>query len=393
MSARLAHAVLTTLAARTLSGVVSFLAFAQVVRLLPGPDAARVLFFSFSFGFVLATLRAFHLIGTAITGVESRSERLRRIRASARTLLVLAALLSPLIWFLLNAQGVGLWVTGVAVVLTLLCGFDLDLARAVARRQPALPLLTAAGGLVGAGLLLWVRTPTVALCALAFVLQWLPAALYHLRYGWRILRPLARGRRPVLPSLARAYQSGGALLMAVYDGAVINAPFLLALSLPALQAVDLAVGNRLFVASLALYALIGNWVVSGDIERMARRLTLSPAVTFAGSQFVAAAGIGSAYAVLYAGIAQSTVGFTSMVIFLATLTGFVAHSTAIRYTRARESRVRSSALYMLALACFYALMFWQKAAPPASLAVIVGAVLGALATPAVLQFVVGMRKR
>lgn len=391
MSSRLAHAVLTTLAARTLSGVLSFLVFAQVVRLLPQPDAARVLFFSFSFGFALATLRAFHLIASAIIGTESRSERLRRIRSSARTLLVLGVLLTPLIWLLVSAQGVGPWVTVAAVVLALLCGFDLDLARAVVARQPALPVLTAAGGLLGAGLLLAVPSPTVGLCALAFLLQWVPAACYHLRYGGRLLRLKVRGRSPVLSALARGYKLAGALLMAVYDGAVINAPYILILSLPAMQAVELALGNRLYVASLALFGLIGNWVVSGDIERLARRHGLSPAMTFAGSQFVAGALMGSAYAVLYAGIAKSSVGAASLGVFLATLVGFVTHSTAIRYTRARESRVRSSALYVLALALFYAAMFAQKAAPSASLPVIVACVLAALALPALLQFAAARR--
>ena len=391
MSARLAHAVLTTLAARTLSGVVSFLVFAQVVKLLPEPDAARVLFFSFSFGFALATLRAFHLIASAIIGSESRTERLRRVRNAARTLGVLGLLLTPVIWALVSAQGVGPWVTGTAVGLALLCGFDLDLARAVVGRQPALPVLTATGGLLGAGLLLWLPTPTVHSCALAFLMQWVPPACYHIRYAWRILRPRARGRSPVLSSLARTSKLAGTLLMAVYDGAVINAPFILVLTLPAIQAVELALGNRLYVASLALYALIGNWVVSGDIERLARRLKLSSAATFAGSQFLAAAAIGSAYAALYAAIAQSAVGLAPMAIFLATLTGFVAHTTAIRYTRARESRVRSSALYVLTLACFYAAMLLQKAAPPASLFAIVGCVLATLATPALLQFAAARR--
>lgn len=391
MSVRLARAVLTTLAARTLSGVLSFLVFAQVVKLLPGPDAARVLFFSFAFGFSLATFRAFHLIASAITGQESRSDRLRRVRASARALAWLCLLLAPGVWWLLSAQAVGPGVTVAAVLLALVCGFDLDLVRALAGRQPALPILTAAGGLAGAALLLWAPRPTVTLCATAFLLQWLPTAGYQFRYGWRLLRPLARVRRAAVSSWARAATLAGSLLMAVFDGAVINAPFLLALSLPAAQAVDLALGNRLFVASLALYALIGNWVVSGDIERMARRLQLAPAATFGGSQLVAAAAIGTAYAILYGLVAGKAVGLWSGLIFGVTLAGFVAHTTAIRYTRARESRVRSSALYVLTLALFYGVVLAQKTAGQASLPVIVTCVFAALATPALLQFALARR--
>ncbi|MDQ2780483.1 MAG: hypothetical protein M3Y32_13110 [Pseudomonadota bacterium] len=391
MATRLARAVLTTLAARALSGMLSFLVFAQVVKLLPGPDAARVLFFSFAFGFALATFRAFHLIASAITGREPRSDKLRRVRASAQALKWLALLLAPFVWWLLNAQAVGPGVTAAAVLLVLVCGFDVDLVRAVAGRQPVLPVLTAAGGLAGAALLLWAPRPTVTLCAAAILLQWVPTAGYQLRHGWRLLRPLARVRRVVASSWARVATLAGSLLMAVYDGAVISAPFLLVLSLPAVQAVDLALGNRLFVASLALYSLIGNWVVSGDIERLSRRLQLSPAATFGGSQFFSAAVIGGIYAVLYAVVSRQVVSLTSGLIFIATLTAFVTHTTAIRYTRARESRVQSSALYALTLGVFYAAMLALKTSPQPSLAVIVTCVFAALATPALLQFALARR--
>ena len=171
MTLRLLRAASLTLAARMVSAVLSFLVFAQVANALPSAAAARVLFFSFALGFSLATFRTFHLISSGITGIESRASRMRRIRASSRVLALTSILLVPATFALLIAQGLGWTLAAGGALMTTICGYDLDLPRAVVGRQPALPVLTAMGGVFGNFLLVSVNAPAEHLCALAFLSQ------------------------------------------------------------------------------------------------------------------------------------------------------------------------------------------------------------------------------
>ena len=384
MSLRLLQSAAWTLCARLLSALLSFTVFAQVAASLPAAAAARVLFFSFAFGFVLASLRTFHLVSAGVTGRETRSQRLRALRAPARQLGWLALGLVPLTIGLLYAQGVALVAAVAGALLTLACAHDLDLLRAVAGRAPVLPWLTAAGGVLGAGLLLAAPASELA-CALAFLIQWVPVAAYHAMYLPRLLK----GRRRAQPPQGQAGNTGlrqsaphtaATLLLSVFDGAVLNAPFLLALPLAAAAAVDLALGNRLFIASLALFSLLASWVLSGELQRMAQGSGWSMPVLFAALQSALGLVLGGAYAVLYAAVAGRPLTLQAGLIFVCLLLAYVLHVTALRFALfERPGRARVAAYALVGGAC-YVLLWLQRGGP--GLVPVVAAVALALALPA-----------
>jgi len=382
MSLRLIHAAAATLGARLLSALLSFLVFAQVAKALPPASSARVLFFSFAFGFALATFRTFHLVSAGVTGGESRSQRCRRIRAASRSLLPLTLWLAPATCALFVAQGVSWPVAVAALLLTVVCAHDLDLARAVVGRPPLLPWLTALGGLMGSALLLGPIGVSETVCAAAFLLQWTPVAAYQLWHGPRLLSLRARRGAVVGKDTKSLSATAGSFLVAIFDGAVLNAPFILALPLAAAAALDLALGNRLFVASLALFSLVGSWVVSGDLQRLAGRAGLSTAKLFAYGQFTLAAVIGGVYAGLYLGLAQQPVGANALAVFVFVLLAYVLHSTAMRFAVTRASTAVRVAVYGPTLVIFYTVMLWQRVALAPSLWFVVAAVVAGLTVPA-----------
>ncbi len=382
----LIRAVTLTIGARVLSALLSFGVFAQVAALLPPASAARVLFFSFVFGFCLATLRTFHLIAAGVVGGEPRTRKLRRMRGAAQTLRRFMFWAGPAVLALLLGQGVGWPVAAAGAALVVLCGQDLDLARSALGRYPVLPWLTAAGGLL-ALLLLTLRPASEATCAMAFVVQWVPAAVFQLAYGGRLLPRLKRESGRSSPWYRRLGDTTGLFLTAVFDGAVLNAPFLVVVPLAAAAAVDLALGNRLFVASLALFSLIASWVISGDIHRMAARASLRPATTFVLLQLGVCFVTGTVYAFVYQAIAHKPVGPAAFIVFMLTSLAYVIHSAGLRYLAPRLPVRAGVIAYGGALAAFYAVLLWHHHGGVADLRVIVCAVTLTLMAPPLMMWV------
>lgn len=377
----LISAVGLTLGARLVSALLSFGVFSQVASVLAPEAAARVLFFSFVFGFCLATLRTFHLIAAAIVGTESRAQKLRRMRHAASTVRRAMLWAVPAVFGLLLGQGVG-WPAALGgATLVAMCGQDLDLVRSVVGRYPLVPLLTMAGGAMGMGLLLVSPVHNVDVCAAAFLLQWLPVAALQLWRGRRWLAsPSVHARRTTTWS-RRLADSVSLFLTAVFDGAVLNAPFLIVVPLAATAAMDLALGYRLFVASLALFSLIASWVISGDLHRIAERHAMRPATVFVALQLAVCLATGSAYAVVYQLIADKPVGPIAWVIFVLVTVAYVFHSAGLRFLLPRLPMRAGVRAYAATLLGFYGVLLWQHQSAAADLGIIVGALTLALSVP------------
>jgi hypothetical protein len=380
----LIRAVVLTFGARLLSALLSFAVFSQVASSLEPTAAAQVLFFSFVFGFSLATLRTFHLVAAAVDGSESRAYKLRRLRQAAATLRRVMLLAVPAALGLLVAQGVGWPAALVGAVLVGLCGQDLDLVRSVVGRPPVLPLLTMVGGLLGIGLLVVHPSPSMGWCAAAFLVQWLPAAVLQVVCGRRWLAPPSAHERPTANLSSRVGRTTGLFLTAVFDGAVLNGPFLIVVPLAASAAVDLALGNRLFVASLALFSLVASWVISGDMQRIASRHARRPGTMFVVLQSVLCLAIGSAYALVYHLITDKPVGPNALLVFLLLTLAYVIHSAGLRFLLPKLPMRAGVVTYAAALACFYAVLLWQDHSMVPSFSIVTGAVVCALCAPSLM---------
>lgn len=384
MLRKLLQALAQTLAARLLSALLSFLIFAEVLKALPTGQAAQVLFFSFAFGFVVAGLRSFHLVQAQLLSTHSKSRRLRQLRAAAQAAAGMRWWLLPASAALLLAQAVPAWLALLAAALAWASAADLDLPRAAVGRSPVLPWLTTAGGVLGLSLLWLAPSPGPVLCAAAFLLPWLPVALYRLWVGPRLLRG-RRGRSPgaaASPSPSASRAKPAALLVSLYDGAVLNAPFLLSMALLPQAAIDLALGQRLFVASLAAFALVSSWAISGVLDRLARRQGWPVPLVFVLLQCLLGLVIGLAYAGVFAVVSQQVPGPAALGVFAAVLLAYVLHACAIRYgLGAGGPGLARGLLYGALLALFYGFMLLLAARGQVALLPVVAAIVLALAAP------------
>jgi hypothetical protein len=383
MNGRFLSAVGTTLLARLASAFLSFVIFAGVAASLTPSSAAKVLFFSFAFGFAVSSLRTFHLLASGVSGHESRSVRLRRVRTAARILSWLSLVLGPAVFLLLVYQGLGYTSALAGVILVVAGSHDLDLPRAVVGRTPLLPWLTAAGGVVGVICLLWQTQATEDTAVAALLAPWCAVAAYRLVAGRRLLgSKVTRVTSVVLRSRRLA---AGSLLFAVFDGAILNAPFILALPLSPSSAVDLALGNRLFVASLALYSLVSSWAISGDVHRWSLRTPFGAPTLFAVAQLSVALPIGLLYTSAYELISGDKVSGMALLTFLVQLGSYTLFITTIRFggfaAQGHAAGVFGSVLVTYYAACTAA----RWALPPETLSVpeVLTAVVAALVLPAV----------
>lgn len=380
----LLQALAQTLAARLLSALLSFLIFAEVLKTLPSAQAAGVLFFSFAFGFAVAGLRTFHLVQAQLLPTQTRCMRLRRLRTAARSVAGMRWWLLPATALLLLAQAVPPWLALLAAVLAWASAADLDLPRAVVGRSPVLPWLTTAGGVLGLALLWLSPAPGPALCAAAFLVPWLPVAAYRLWAGPRLLHGRGGRKRAAVPDMAGMGTGGrsAGLLVSLYDGAVLNAPFLLSMALLPQAAVDLALGQRLFVASLAAFALVSSWAISGVLDRAARRQGWPVPLVFVLLQSLLGLGIGLAYALVFALVSQQVPGPAALGVFAAVLLAYVLHACAIRYgLGAQGPGLRRSLLYGGLLLAFYGFMLLLAARGQVALLPVVAAIVLALVVP------------
>ena len=295
-----------------------------------------------------------------------------------------SVVIGPLVFGMLFAQGVGVLISCGGMALALMCGCDLDLPRAVAGRAPLLPWLTAFGGSMGAALL-WTQTNlTQEVAATAFLLQWAPVAIYTAIFGRRLIRLYA----PIAPAANKRPQvTLSSLLISVFDGAVLNAPFILSLPVAPTTAIQLALGNRLFVSSLAVFSLISSLMLTGDLQKIARRFDINIGVTFAATQFVAAFAIGSAYAIMYELISNEPIGMVAEGIGVFLLSSYVLHATAIRFSYIDRPRARI-VLYGSALLVYGGVVAWLKfnfsVTEPIGVVPIVVSVVLALGCPAIM---------
>jgi hypothetical protein len=380
----LIHSVVITLTARLVSALLSFSIFAEVKNLLEPKMAVKVFFFSFVFGFCIATMRTFHLVATSVRGHEAKRTKIRKTRSAACELQKIQICAAPIVFYLLWKQGLGWPVAAVGLILVVLCGNDVDLIRSVMGRKPMLPLLTAGGGLLGLFILKFTTNATEISCTLAFLAQWLPVAIQRLTIGQRFF--VARHRKLIY--FNRNYFGGSSanILFALFDGAVLNAPFLLVIPLSASAAVDLALGNRLFVASLAIFSLISSWVISGDIEKIAIRYSIKPPIIYIAMQIAGCLIIGSVYAWFYQYIMHMPISFESYAIFLLVMVAYVVHSTGLRYLLSSVSVRKGVVYFAMTLVIFYIVMIYQMHVEIVHLWVVLTAIFITLLCPTLLLF-------
>lgn len=335
------------LALRFCSGVFAFLLFALVDRWFTIEQTKVLFFFLFLAGFFTSMLRALASIGAGLAGTERRSEKLRRIHKAFGQIVVVGSVTIPFVALTLGGPGVPIWALAAVCVTALFWGFDVDMLRATVGRRSIVAAAAAAGSLLAVMLLYFHRSVEGAFAAV--LLQWLPQCLVNGHILWRL-------RRRIWHSL-RARSGGellalvGLALVAVFDGAIINAPFFLGSAVSAELGRSIGVVTRLFVASLILLPLVLYWSNGRAMSELAFRLRTAPVIVFVAALLLSGLVASSLFAAAYGHIARQSPTPAEIMSTVILLVGYTAYCAASRFRGARAGR-QTVWLIPLAAACF-----------------------------------------
>jgi hypothetical protein len=329
------------LGARLASVGLSFLLFAWIGRVLPGPDAAQAYFFSFALGFGLATARMCLQLGAAVDGQARLAQRWREaargLRIQRRLLPYLALAISVIAW--LHTRDIPLVATTFIVVM--LAAPDVDLLRGVIGRASLFSLMFALGSLLALVILQWWLPHTLQGVAWALLVQWLPVSLVNAPAIKRIFgHP-----RVTPPSLGLV---AGTLALSGFDGLVLNAPFLGWLHLTAANSLDLALVMRVFLASLPMLPLLLHWTNSSAFGQVCERWNLRQGTGFMLGLVVSGLVAGGMFLTIYLIVARQPVGGHVVLLYLLLLFAYGLYAPQLRFACMRLSALQR--LYIFAAA-------------------------------------------
>ncbi|WP_236674948.1 hypothetical protein [Piscinibacter sp. HJYY11] len=316
-------------AVRIVSGLLSIYLFSLIAKHYAAGDAKDILFFLFVLGFFAAALRSLSAMAAALDRHTRTSDKLRRVAHSAQTTAIGSALLMPVIMFVLGRSHPPALVLAAAALLIFTCALDGDLVRALVARPPLFSTLFAAGNLIS---VTWLHSqngwPRDA-AFIAVLLQWLPVCVVN---GWVAMRRLCPLRMQIgAPGSRSAAYLATILCVALFDGLVLNLPFLFGKGLPAEVGLDIAVVIRIFSASLLFFPLGMHWLNSGAIGRFANRLHWQPLRTYLVFQLVASLVTGIGFATFFVLFSHRTMSISQFVAFGGLVTAYCTYASFARF--------------------------------------------------------------
>ena len=316
-------------AARVSSGLLSFYLFSLVARLYLPDDSKLVYQFLFVVGFAAAAVRSVALISSKIDPDESQASNLRRVYGAFAHTSLVACLIAPVIGWVLWRGGVPPAAAVLGGLCLTLCGMDADLTRSVLRRPPWLAVTFAVGTGMGLLLLLVPAHPSVTAGCIALSMPWLLVGVLNLRVAWRS-RAHIRHPRPNGDTGAPGHLAS-ITCIALFDGAILNLPFLLGEKLSSQLMVEIAIVIRVFSASLVFFPLALHWSNSGMLQFIAKRLGWSAARSYFFVQFILTLLVGACFTLAFGFIAKIGLTVHQYIAFSLLAFAYCAYSTCARF--------------------------------------------------------------
>lgn len=347
---RLFKELVLHLGTRVASVVMSFLMFSLIARRFPSALIQPVFYFGFTLGFVLATLRMILVLSAGLVSTESRTRRLRSAHRGYRHALAAYALTLPFWSYLLwRYSGSPLLTLGTALAV-LPATFDNDLVRSIFARFFMFSLTFATGSFLALAFFWFWPHHTAATLCLAFTLQWLPVGLFNLSIAHRIRKYLLpSGRAPFLRDLGHL---PGIVLLSVFDGAVLNAPFITLVSLSPQVGIELSIITRIFVAALPMLPLLMHWANSGALAALARRFRIREPLAFTLILIASGTAAGTLFLLVFRIVSHLAVARQTFFLFLLLLGTYATYAAEMRFSGIAISPKQRIAILGATLAAF-----------------------------------------
>jgi hypothetical protein len=314
---------------RVASAAMSFLLFALVGRYCRPEEAKAVYFFSFSLGFLIVSLRTFSNLSARLKGTSSRSTKLRAALVVTGQLFFLQIVVVAVAIVVFGTQPLSATLVGAACLTVAVGSFDSDLLRAALNKRSSFSLTFACGGGLAVAYFYLAPAKTVTSGGFALLLQWLPVSIVNLYFYGRLFWRRSKVRR-LLGSVHFPHLAGG-LLVAVFDGAVLNAPFLIGSRLGAQAGLDLSVATRIFVSSLPLYPLVMHWSNTRTLARMAEWARTTEPRLYSGIVALSGGVGGVVLSLVYSRVSGKRVSLEQYLFSVLLLTAFSFYAARLRY--------------------------------------------------------------
>jgi hypothetical protein len=316
-------------AVRVVSGLLSLYLFALIARLYPADEVKDLYFFLLIFGFAASALRTLANVSAGLDAARSKTWKLRRIQSATGEVLLASLVFVPVAVWLLGQHVRHPALLACAVLVLAGAAVDSDPLRALVDRPARFATSFALGSALAVAWLLLMAPGRADQAVIAMLLQWLPVATINLACLRRIgVDSVAAGLRRLRSEAASV---GTLFVVAIFDGFVLNLPFLLGGHVSAAVGIDAAVVIRIFSASLIMFPLVLHWSNSSTLAQVSRRLGVAPGATYFSIQACSAVVCGLVFGWTYAWLSQQRLGLPQLAMFTALVLSFCAYTTAARF--------------------------------------------------------------
>lgn len=352
-------------AVRVVSGLLSLYLFALIARLYPANEVKDLYFFLLIFGFAASALRTLANVSAGLDAGRSRTWKLRRVKSATGEALLASLVFVPVAVWLLGQHVRNPALLACAALVLVGAAIDGDPLRALIDRPARFATSFALGSALAVAWLLLMAPGRADQAVIAMLLQWLPVATINLACLRRIgVDSMAAGLRRLR---GEAVSVGTLFVVAIFDGFVLNLPFLLGGQVSAAVGIDAAVVIRIFSASLIMFPLVLHWSNASTLAQVSSRFGVTPGATYFFMQACSAVVCGLVFGWAYAGLSQQRLGLQQLAMFTALVLSFCAYTTAARFGgRTASGRVLApvlaavaaftlaGGLYLLSLPAVYA---------------------------------------
>lgn len=320
---------------RGASAILSLLLFALFAREYPDPVLANVFAFGFLYGFAISTTRIVPQLVARIPGAARRSVRLRLAQEGVASLKLIILPVTLIVLALAYQASTNVPIALLAAVIFPFAVADVDIFRSVLNRSSLFSFSFSIGSALA--LIVFHATPskTQSLGILVITLQWLPVGLVNLRTGLYMLR------NPLSNAIGLMARMRGASALAIFDGCVINLPFLSFWAISETERISMSISIRLFVSSLPLLTLLMHWANMSYFDDLSRVLKLSKQWVFALALLTSGLAAGGVFIFVFSYISGRSLGWEEILGFAVLLASFSAYLSIVRFIQVTPSGQRT----------------------------------------------------
>lgn len=367
-------------AVRVLTSVLSFIFFTVLTVKVKGWDSSRSVFFLFVLGFLVSGLRLFLQLSSSLQASDPKTRNLSRLYEGVSRTVLVSLILLPLWAYLLHVHTQGLALTVVSVLVVILAGMDVDLYRGLAGKSMLTPVLFALGTLLSLlGALLLPDLGFESSCYLILI-QWVPVCVAN---GLFLIR--------IVPQLAFAFKGSSILAVlsmvpaGIYDGLVVNWPFLGAVNPESAVAQEVSLVIRVFSSSLPFYPLLLFWANNGTLLKLSHRIKVPQSLLFTLFLFVSSIIVAIVFLAFFRLGSNWQISTAVVTMLVVLLFSFCVYLSAVRFNVSLQSsgkRVLSLLLPLVLFALsvhtlnlFHALSSWSLVASQSSALLLSGIIM------------------